>query len=166
MENIHFKHLAGGLKIPKVDGDSFGVYAAEEAVISPSQTKLVKTSTVFDVPVGYLLMVLPEQSVSEKTTLRFANSIAFVRSNEKNELNILLENVTPLGIRKNVAPEYYCLDGTHVTEDYSHGYLPVGSVLVKKGDCIGRAFLVKIENFALSRTTKKAQEQTNEEKGQ
>lgn len=158
MENVHFKHTAGGLKIPKVENNSFGVYAAEEVIISPSEAKFVKTSTIFDVPAGYLLMVLPEQGVAENCTLRFANSVAFVSPNEKKELNILLENTTPLGVRKNVAPEYNLLDGTKVTGNYSRGYLPLGSILVQKGDCIGRAFLIKPENFALSRTTKKVQE--------
>ena len=162
MENVSFKHTAGGLKIPKVEENYFNVYAAEEVVIEPSKAEFVKTSTMYDVPKGYLLMVLPEPSPTKNVTVRFVNSVVFVRSGEKKELNILMENVTPLSIRKTVAPEYYLIDGTHIKNDYSKGYLPTNTVVVKKGDCICKAFLVKVEEFGLSRTTKKTQELPNE----
>ena len=107
-------------------------------------------------------MILPALSVAENTTLRFANSVGYVANGDKEEIKLLMENVMPLSMRKNVAPEYTLLSGEHVVQNYSKGYLPVGTIVVQRGDCIGRAFLVKIEGMTLSRTTRKVQGQDNE----
>jgi dUTPase len=160
--DIKYKQSTVGLKTPKVEhGNLINVYAAEEVIISPSETKAVKTATTYEVPEGYVMLVVPSLVIAEHSSLRFANSISFVPSGKKEELNLLLENVVPLGMRKNIAPEFHYIDGEFVQNNYSKGYLPVGSVVVRKGDCIGQAFIVKAESFTISRMAKR---ETKDEK--
>lgn len=153
---IKFKHTTAGLKLPKVeDGHMINIYASEEVIIGPAESKFVKTNTVLEVPEGYVLMITPPTAMTENVPIRYANSVVFVPSGSKNEVMLLLENVTPVGARKNLAPEFTYLDGEKLTNNYSKGYLPIGTVVVRKNDIVGKAFLLKVESFAISRTTKK-----------
>ena len=162
--NVKFKHTTGGLKTPKVEeGSLINIYASEEVIIGPAESKFVKTNTVLEVPEGYVLMITPPPAMTENVPIRFANSVVFIESGNKEELSILLENVTPVGARKNLAPEFTHLDGEKVTNNYSKGYLPIGTVVVRKNDIIGKAFLLKVESFAISRTTKKVTENEKEQ---
>lgn len=161
--NIQFKHTVGGLKTPKFENGMINLYASEEVIIGPAESKFVKTGTILEVPEGYVLVVTPPPAMSENVPLRYANSVVVIPSGDKEEVALLLENVTPVGARKNLAPEFTHLDGEKITNNYSRGYLPIGTIIVQKNDVIGKAFLLKVESFAVSRAPKKVQEKKNEE---
>ena len=153
---IKFKHTMGGLKTPKYESENascFDLYAAEEVVIKPSQCVAVSTGIVFEPEDGYGIMLYPRSGISAKTTLRLANSVGIIDNDYRGEVKVLLENVMPLPMRQNLVPAYQLVDGTVVDGDYSHGYLPEGTIVIKKGDRIAQAMPIKIERATLTRTT-------------
>ena len=164
MVSVKFKHVLGGLKIPKFDKDGFiTLYAVEDIIVKASSAEKVRTGLIFEVPTGYALIVVPPVSTSEKTPIRYANGIQYITSEDKEEVNVILENVTPLPKINMKVPGFYYMNGEYSGNNYTHGYLPVGSVLVQKGDVIGRAYLTKVESATLSRVEKKTQVKNNED---
>ena len=153
---IKYKFKSGGLKTPKYKSESascFDLYAAEEAVIKPSECVKIKTGIAFEPPEDVGIMVYPRSGISAKTTLRLANSVGIIDNDYRGEVKVLLENVMPLPMRQNLVPAYQLVDGTVVDGDYSHGYLPEGTIVIKKGDRIAQAMPIKIERATLTRTT-------------
>ena len=153
---IKYKFKSGGLKTPKYESESascFDLYAAEGAVIRPSECAKVKTGISFEPPEDVGIMVYPRSGISAKTPLRFANSVGVIDNDYRGEVIILLENVTPLPMRQNLVPSYQLIDGTIVDGDYQYGYLPEGTVVIKKGDRIAQAMPIKIERATLVRSS-------------
>lgn len=66
---------------------------------------------------------------------------------------VLLENAMPKPMVTNLVPSYKLVDGTVVDMDYSYGYLPEGTIVIKKGDRIAQAMPIKIEKAELTRTS-------------
>lgn len=155
---LKFKHTLGGLKTPKLENGMINIYATEDVLISPSESKYIKTGTAYEVPEGYALVVIP---VTLRVSLRFANAIVVLTSKDKEELGILIDNVVPRSYRNDQAVGYFLINGSYV-KDYQKGYQPINTILIQKGDLIGKAFLVKMEEPTISRTTKKVQEKKNE----
>ena len=146
----------GGLKTPKYATEKsscFDIYAAEDAVIKPSQMVSVKTGLIFEPEDGYGIMMYPRSGISAKTSLRFANSVGVIDNDYRGEVQVLLENVMPLPLRQNLVPAYQLVDGTMIDGDYSYGYLPEGTIVVKRGDRIAQAMPIKIERADLIRAT-------------
>lgn len=153
---IKFKQTMGGLKIPKYATESsscFDIYAAEDAVIKPSEMVAIKTGLIFEPEDGYGIMLYPRSGISSKTSLRFANSVGVIDNDYRGEVKILLENAMPKPLVNNLVPAYQLVDGTFIDGDYSHGYLPLGTIIVKRGDRIAQAMPIKIEKANLIRTT-------------
>lgn len=153
---LKFKHVLGGLKFPKYateEASCFDIYAAEDAVIKPSECVVVRTGLVFEPEEGYGIMLYPRSGISSKTPLRFANSVGVIDNDYRGEVRVLLENTMPLPQRQNLVPAYQLVDGTMIDGDYSHGYLPEGTIIIKRGDRIAQAMPIKIEKAKLVRTT-------------
>lgn len=153
--DLKFKQSTVGLKTPRFENGAISIFASEDVIVAPSESKFVKTNTSFEIPEGYILIIVPESSVAEKTALRFGNSMRVVTDKEKDDVSILVENVKPSPVRKDVMPGYTTLDGNTVYNNYSKGYLPVGTIYVRKGDRIGSGYLLKVETVNVTRTTTK-----------
>lgn len=153
---IKYKQTAVGLKLPKYateNSSCFDIYAAEDAVIKPSECVAVKTGIIFEPPEGYGIMLYPRSGISKNTTLRFANSVGVIDNDYRGEVMVLLENAMPKPLVNNLVPAYKLVDGTMIDGDYSRGYLPEGTIVVKKGDRIAQAMPIKIEQAELVRAT-------------
>lgn len=152
---IKFKQTMGGLKIPKYateNSSCFDIYAAEDAIIKPSECVAVRTGLIFEPEEGYGIMLYPRSGISSKTTLRFANSVGVIDNDYRGEVMVLLENAMPAPIRNDLIPGYITVDGTQVEGDYSLGYLPNGTIVVRRGDRIAQAMPIKIEKAELVQT--------------
>ncbi len=55
------------------------VYATEDIIIEPGETKLIKTGLKVAIPRGYELQLRPRSGFSLKTKLRFCNSIGTIK---------------------------------------------------------------------------------------
>ena len=59
----------------------------------------------------------------------------------------------PKPMQNNLLPAYRLVDGSMVEGDYKYGYLPEGSILIKKGDRIAQAMPIKIEQATIVKAT-------------
>ena len=50
-----------------------------------------------------------------------------------------------------MVPSYQLVDGTVVEGDYQYGFLPEGSILIKRGDRIAQAMPIKIEKAEIKK---------------
>lgn len=71
------------------------VYAVEDEIILPGETKLIPTGIKVAIPLGYELQVRPRSGQSVKTKLRVANSPGTIDANYRDEIKIIIENIEP-----------------------------------------------------------------------
>ena len=71
------------------------VYAVEDDVILPGETKIIPTGIKVAIPLGYELQVRPRSGLSAKTKLRVANSPGTIDANYREEIKIIIENIEP-----------------------------------------------------------------------
>ena len=164
MLELKYKRTTVGVKLPKYatkDSSCFDLYAIEDAIIKPSETAVIGTGLVFEPPKGYGLMVYPRSGISSKTPLRFANSVGVIDNDYRGEVKILLENARPKDPKLRVIPSYMTVDGAVVENDHKYGFLPEGTIVIKRGDRIAQAMLIKVEQVKLVST----KELSNTERG-
>lgn len=82
-------------KIPEYAHDSDAgadIFAAEETVIPPHQTVIVKTGIKVAIPAGYEIQVRPRSGLSYKTPLRIANAPGTIDANYRGEVGVIVTN--------------------------------------------------------------------------
>lgn len=68
------------------------IYAAEDTVILPGETRLVATKLKIAIPEGYEIQIRPRSGLSLKTAIRIANSPGTIDSDYRDEIKIICEN--------------------------------------------------------------------------
>lgn len=68
------------------------VFATEEIVLNPGETKLVKLGIKMAIPNGYELQVRPRSGLSLKTPLRVANAPGTIDSGYRGEVAVIITN--------------------------------------------------------------------------
>lgn len=71
------------------------IYAVEDDVILPGETKIIPTGIKVAIPLGYELQVRPRSGLSAKTKLRIGNSPGTIDANYREEIKIIIENIEP-----------------------------------------------------------------------
>ena len=66
----------------------------EDIVIKPHETKLVSTGIKVAIPIGYEIQIRPRSGMSLKTNLRIANSPGTIDSGYRDELKIIVTNIS------------------------------------------------------------------------
>lgn len=82
-------------KLPQYihQGDAgMDVYAAEEVLIAPGETKAVKLGFKAAIPEGYEVQIRPRSGLSLKTRLRMPNSVGTIDAGYRDEWAVLLYN--------------------------------------------------------------------------
>lgn len=70
------------------------IYAVEDCVIKPHETKIIPSGLKFDMPAGYVVKVYPRSGMSAKTKIRLANSIGVVDHTYHKELGVIFDNTS------------------------------------------------------------------------
>ena len=70
------------------------IRASADIVIKPHETKLVSTGIKIAIPVGYEIQIRPRSGMSLKTNLRIANSPGTIDSGYRDELKIIVTNIS------------------------------------------------------------------------
>lgn len=86
-----------GVTVPKYatpGSAGFDLQTAEDVVIPPGETVLIKTGLKMAIPEGYELQVRPRSGLSLKTKMRVANSPGTVDSDYREEICIIAENTS------------------------------------------------------------------------
>ena len=96
---IPFEICREGAKMPTYahdDDSGMDVYATEDMVIHPGETKLMPIGIKCAIPKGYELQVRPKSGRSLKSKLRVANTPGTVDSSYRGEIGVILENIDPV----------------------------------------------------------------------
>lgn len=77
------------------DDSGMDVYAVDDYVIHPGETKLIPTGIKVAVPNGYEIQIRPKSGRALKSKMRIANSIGTVDAGFRGELQVIIENIEP-----------------------------------------------------------------------
>lgn len=77
------------------DDSGMDVYAVDDYVIHPGETKLIPTGIKVAVPNGYEIQIRSKSGRALKTKMRIANSIGTVDAGFRGELQVIIENIEP-----------------------------------------------------------------------
>lgn len=77
------------------DDSGMDVYAVDDYVIHPGETKLIPTGIKVAIPNGYEIQIRPKSGRALKTKMRIANSIGTVDAGFRGELQVIIENIEP-----------------------------------------------------------------------
>lgn len=71
------------------------IYAIEDTIINPGETKIIKTGIKCALPLGYEFEVRPRSGLSVKTPLRIANAPGTIDSGYRDEIGVIVTNIEP-----------------------------------------------------------------------
>jgi len=134
-------------KVPQyqtVDDAGADVYAVEDVVIHPGETKIIPLGIKLAVPPGYAVLIHPRSGLSAKSKMRIANSIGLCDAGYRNEYGIIIENIEPP--IKDIEYEFE-EDGNIRIKSIVHG----ADMSIGKGDRIGQLRLVEVPKMVFYR---------------
>lgn len=111
----------------------FDLYATENVVILPGQTKLISTGLAFDIPTGFEVQIRPRSGLSLRSKLRVANSPGTIDSDFTGELQIIVDNI------HDAEPNGFCLENQVIN--------------IIKGDRVAQGVIQKVEKAVFVETT-------------
>jgi dUTP pyrophosphatase len=116
------------------------VCAAEDTIINPGETVIVPTGLKFAIPEGYEIQVRPRSGISLKTQLRIPNSPGTIDAGYRNELGIIMSNISPENNSAMAGIEYLTLDSKGNKK---------GTYLIKKGERVAQLVLAQVPRMNL-----------------
>ena len=114
----------------------FDLYATEDMIIAPAETKMVRLGLAFAIPVGFEIQIRPRSGVSTKTKLRIPNAPGTIDADYRGEIAVPLEN-------QNTCTSEECsyfIDGSK--GDWTG--VPNGSYFIRKHDRIAQGILKEV----------------------
>lgn len=102
---VYFKRLSENAVLPRYEtsgATGFDFSSAEEVIIEPHTTALIKTDLAIELPIGYELQVRCRSGIALKTPLFLKNGIGSVDQDYKGNIGIILHNLSdkPFTIEK------------------------------------------------------------------
>lgn len=134
-------------KIPQYANTSdsgMDVYALDDYIIAPGETKLIPTGIKLALPPGYEIQVRPKSGRALKTKLRIANTPGTVDAGYRDEIKVIVENIEPP-----IKDIEYDFDdnGTLIIKSILHG----ASHTIGKGEKFCQLVLMEVPKAALYR---------------
>lgn len=121
------------------------VYAAEDVILAPGETQIIKTGLKMAIPEGYECQIRPRSGLSLKTPLRIANSPATIDAGYRDEVGVIMQNTS----RDYVLGENGFIPINNVPDNYfptdSKGNKQ-GWYVISKGDRIAQLVFAKVEH--------------------
>lgn len=71
------------------------IYALEDIIINPGETKIIHTGLKMAIPFGYEIQVRPKSGRAAKTKMRVANSPGTIDSGYRDEIGVIIDNIEP-----------------------------------------------------------------------
>jgi dUTP pyrophosphatase len=68
------------------------LYAAEEAIIMPGQTKIISTGIIFETPKGYEVQIRSRSGLAAKNSIFVLNSPGTIDPDFRGEIKVILHN--------------------------------------------------------------------------
>ncbi|PEU21539.1 deoxyuridine 5'-triphosphate nucleotidohydrolase [Bacillus wiedmannii] len=142
------------VKLPKYakPGDSgFDLVAAEDVILWPGETNVIKTGLSFEIPPGYEMTVRPRSGISRRTMIHVA--LGTIDSGFRGEVGVITKNLKQpvLEKRKDEEGEYSEPEYSDVLFDIEEKFVkcndhhPEGSYYIRKGDRIAQGVIAPVE---------------------
>lgn len=96
--NIPIEIINEDIRIPEYANSTdagLDIFATEDIIINPGETKLVKTGIKVALPYGYEFQVRPKSGRALKTKMRVANSPGTIDSGYRDEIGVIIDNIEP-----------------------------------------------------------------------
>lgn len=142
------------VELPKYvkPGDAgFDLVAAEDVILWPGETNVIKTGLAFEIPPGYEMTVRPRSGISRRTMIHVA--LGTIDSGFRGEVGVIVKNLKQpvLEKRKDEEGEYSEPEYSDVLFDIEekfvkcNGHPPEGSNYISKGDRIAQGVIAPVE---------------------
>ena len=141
---IGFKRLSDDAIIPTKAHPSdsgYDLYASEDVIIEPGETRVIPTGIAVELPPGYEAQIRPRSGVTAKTKLRV--QLGTIDNGYRGELGVIVDNIFPVDEedRHDYYSEVITISGdlTNVGRRY-----PYGSYIIRKGDRIAQIVIQRL----------------------
>ncbi|MFO7611461.1 MAG: dUTP diphosphatase [Clostridia bacterium] len=116
------------------------LFAAEDVVLAPGETKAIPTGLKVAIPHGYEIQVRPRSGISLRTMLRLSNSPGTIDSGYRDEVGIIMSNISDTDSV-----------GNNCSLDKNMG--GSGTYNIKKGDRIAQFVLSRVPEINFAETS-------------
>lgn len=150
--NVNIKRLSADATTPTYAHSTdacFDLYAAEDVIIEPGETKLVPTGLAFEIPAGYEMQIRPRSGITLKTHLRV--QLGTVDSGYAGGVGVIVDNKE--WNSKRYGAHMLDVTGAYVPSIDDYGWnegFPLGTYIVRKGDRIAQAVIKPVEQAAFT----------------
>lgn len=151
MEQVKIKLLNENAVMPTYGSEGaagFDLYATEDVVIEPGETKKVPLGLAFELPPGYVLYIMPRSGVSLKTKLRQPNSVGVIDSDYRGEVAMMFDNID-----LDDPANYEFVEDMYVVKDVKGDFHHLadfgGAYIVQKGDRVCQGVIQKLPDISL-----------------
>lgn len=144
---IGFKRLSENATIPTKahpTDSGFDLYAAEDVIIAPGETVVVKTDIAVQLPKGYEAQVRPRSGITSRTKLRI--QLGTIDENYRGNIGVIIDNVSTESLRTQLSPHtkyIRTIDNKNVPLAYGD-YLTKDTYVIRKGDKIAQLVIQPI----------------------
>lgn len=140
MKTLRIKLLSENATIPTRNNPTdsgLDLYAAEDVIIKPGETVIVKTDIAIELDSGYEAQIRPRSGVTAKTKLRV--QLGTVDADYRGNVGIIVDNIAQYTRQHVKWPTF--VDGTEAVGVN----LLDGEIIVRKGDKLAQLVVVPIE---------------------
>lgn len=142
--NIRIKKLHPGAMVPEYatpGAAGFDLVAVEDVIIAPGETKKIPLGLAFEIPDGYVLLIVPRSGVSLRTKLRQPNSVGVIDPDFRGEVAMMFDNTRPLDelhetrFIETIGGDMIRIDGD---------LYPEGTYIIRKSDRIAQGVIAPV----------------------
>ncbi|MBU8739741.1 dUTP diphosphatase [Bacillus licheniformis] len=147
--NVKINRLSPDAQIPQYAHASdacFDLVAAEDVVIEPGETALVKTGLAFEIPEGYEMQIRPRSGITLKTKLRV--QLGTVDAGYRGEVGVIVDNIAEVVEETDYIAT--SVMGETIMLSIPLGYVKYNAYLIRKGDRIAQAVIKPVEQAAFT----------------
>lgn len=115
------------------------IYAAEDVLLIPGDTKLVPTGLAAAIPVGYEAQIRPRSGISLKTMIRIPNSPGTIDAGYRDQICIIMHNASFL-------PSFHDSISPLTLDEKNNRH---GTYLIRRGDKIAQMIFARVSHAQL-----------------
>lgn len=139
MKTLRIKLLSENATIPTRNNPTdsgLDLYAAEDVIIEPGETVIVKTDIAVGLEPGYEAQIRPRSGVTAKTKLRV--QLGTVDADYRGNVGIIVDNVA---VSQSKSAYYHALNGDMLGNTFT---VPTSTYKIHKGDKLAQLVVVPI----------------------
>lgn len=138
---LEIKRLSPNATLPTrahFNDSGLDIYAAEDIIVEPGETVVVKTGLSIKLPPGHDAYIKPRSGVSTKTKLRVVSPPIDV--GYRGEIGVIVDNIAQDVLE--IGSRYlYTIDGSEIRQDET---VADGTYIIRKGDRIAQLVVTPV----------------------